>query len=398
MKTFLATHKRVLSIGLVLLMMVGLLAFVALRTGPLAPIAVRVQTVEKRAIHPALFGIGTIEAPFTHKIGPVTAGRVKSVLVEPGDVVTVGQLLGDMDPIDMDQRIEALSAIRKRAEANLTAAQAQLVEAGARVEFAQTQAQRYGQLLSTHAISTEMVETKRQEMQIAQAAQAAARANQDASRQDLMRADSDQAGLKQQRSNLQLRSPVNGMVTRRNADSGTTVVAGQAVVEVIEPARLWIHVRFDQQRAQGLRAGLPALILLRSQGSTALPGQVLRIEPHADAVTEEVLAKVGFTRQPQTPSPIGELAEINVQLAPQPTGPTVPNASLHRVDGQMGVWLIENGDLRFTPVRTGVSDLDGNLQVLDGLSGGEQLVVYSQKALTAMSRIKVLNSANGARP
>lgn len=398
MKPALASRLRGISIGVVLLLVAGLLAYVALRTGPLAPVPVRVITIEKRAIHPALFGIGTVEAQFTHRIGPVTAGRVNSVLVQPGDSVKAGQLLGDMDPVDMEQRIGALRAGRKRAEANLLAVQAQLLEAGARAAFAQSQAQRYEQLLATRSVSTEATEGKRQELQIAQAALAAVRANQDASRQDLLRADADIAALTQQRANLRLLSPVNGLVTRRSADRGTTVVAGQAVVEVVEPSRLWIHVRFDQQRAHGLRARLPAQVLLRSQGSTSMAGQVLRIEPHADAVTEEVLAKVAFMEQPNIAPPIGELAEVTVALAPLPSGPAVPNASIHRIDGQMGVWLVDAGDLRFAPVQIGVSDLDGNVQIREGLQGGEQLVVYSQKALTARSRIKLVDQVVGKKP
>ncbi|MEO8546627.1 MAG: efflux RND transporter periplasmic adaptor subunit [Burkholderiaceae bacterium] len=398
MKQALASRLRSISIGAVLLLMLGLLAYVALRTGPLAPVSVRVITIEQRAISPALFGIGTVEAQFTHRIGPVAAGRVQTVLVQPGDSVKAGQLLGEMDPVDMEQRIGSLEASRKRAEANLLAVQAQLLEANVRSQFAQNQVQRYEQLLAARSVSTEAAEAKRQELQIAQAAQAAVRANQDASRQDLLRAGADIAALTQQRANLRLVTPVNGIVTRRNADRGTTVVAGQAVVEVVEPSRLWIHVRFDQQRAYGLRAQLPAQVLLRSQGNTPVAGQVLRVEPHADAVTEEVLAKVVFAQQPQVPPPIGELAEVTVQLGALPAGPAVPNASIHRVDGRLGVWLVDAGDLRFAPVRTGASDLDGNVQILDGLAGGEQLVVYSFKAVSAASRIKLVDQITGQKP
>ena len=398
MKQKLTSHLRGISIGAVLLLMLGLLTYVALRTGPLAPVAVRVITIEKRSISPALFGIGTVDAQFTHRIGPIAAGRVKAVLVQPGDSVKAGQQLGEMDPVDMDERIGSLQAGRKRAEANLLAVQAQMLEANVRTQFAQSQAQRYEQLLAARSVSAEAAEAKRQEWQIAQASQAAVRANQDASGQDLLRVDADIAALKQQRANLRLVSPVNGLVTRRNADRGTTVVAGQAVVEVVEPSRLWIHVRFDQQRSQGLRAQLPAQILLRSQGNTAVAGQVLRVEPHADAVTEEVLAKVVFTQQPQVLPPIGELAEVTVQMGALPAGPAVPNASIHRVDGRLGVWLVDAGDLRFAPVRTGASDLDGTVQILDGLAGGEQLVVYSFKALSAGSRIKLVDQIIGSKP
>ena len=296
MKTWLTTHGRALSIAIVLLLMLGLLAYVALRAGPLAPVAVRLATVERRAISPSLFGIGTVQARFTHKIGPIAAGRVKQVTVQPGDFVKAGQLLGEMDPVDLNDRIGALDASRKRAEANLLAVEAQLLEAGARATFAQTQAQRYEQLLAVRSVSTEAADIKRQDLQLAQASLSAVRANVDASRQELVRAGADHDGLVRQRANLRLIAPVNGLVTRRDADSGTTVVAGQAVVEVVEPTSLWINVRFDQQRARGLAMPLPAQIVLRSQGGQPLTGRVLRVEPIADAVTEEVLAKIEFNQ------------------------------------------------------------------------------------------------------
>jgi len=398
MKNWLTTHRRGLSIGIVLLLMLGLLAYVALRAGPLAPVAVRLAAVEQRAISPSLFGIGTVQARFTHRIGPIAAGRVKQVTVQPGDFVKAGQLLGEMDPVDLNDRIGALDASRKRAEANLLAVEAQLLEGGARATFAQSQAQRYEQLLAARSVSTEAADIKRQELQLAQAGLAAVRANVDASRQELVRAGADHDGLVRQRANLRLIAPVNGLVTRRDADSGTTVVAGQAVVEVVEPASLWINVRFDQQRARGLAATLPAQIVLRSRGGQALAGRVLRVEPIADAVTEEVLAKVEFTQLPKVLPPIGELAEVTVTLAAHAPMPVVPNASVQRVDGRLGVWLVDAGALRFAPVRTGDSDLDGRVQILEGLVGGEQVVVHSYKALDASSRIKVVDQIVEKKP
>ena len=395
MKKFLSTHGRTLALAGVLVLLLGLLAYVALRAGPLAPVPVTLATVESREITPALFGIGTVEARYTHKIGPTFAGRIKRVEVQPGDHVKTGQLLGEMDPVDLDDKIGAQDAALKRAEASILAVEAQIQEVSARKSFAETQAKRYEQLLVVRAVSEESVEAKRQELQIAQANLSAARANLEASRQELARARAERDGLIRQRANLRLVSPVDGLVTRRDADPGTTVIAGQAVVEVVEPGSIWINVRFDQQRALGLRAELPAQIVLRSQAGESRAGRVSRIEPHADTVTEEVLAKVAFNQRPQTLPPIGELAEVTVALAAQKSMPVVPNASVQRVDGRLGVWVVEDGSLRFAPVKTGATDLEGRVQILQGLSGGERVVVYSQKALDAHSRIKIVDRILG---
>jgi RND family efflux transporter MFP subunit len=395
MKNFLSLHGKTLALISVLLVLAGLLGYVALRAGPLAPVDVTVATVERHGLQPALFGIGTVQARFTHKIGPTFAGRIKRVEVQSGDAVRKGQLLGEMDPVDLDDRLSAQEAILKRGEAGVLAVEAQVQEVSARKAFAEVQAKRYEQLLSARSVSEEGMQIKRQELQIAQASLNAVRANLEASRQELVRARADRDGLMRQRANLRLLSPVDGLVTRRDADPGTTVVAGQSVVEVVEPGSIWVNVRFDQQRAQGLATQLPANIVLRSRASETLAGLVLRLEPHADAVTEEILAKVAFSQTPQKLPPIGELAEVTVTLAAQKPTLVVPNASVQRVDGRLGVWAVQAGELQFKPIKTGASDLEGRVQVLEGLSGGEQIVVYSYKALAANSRIKVVERVMG---
>lgn len=398
MKKIFQEHSRTLLLTAVLLPLVLLFAWVSLRSGPLAPVPVTLMTVERSPITPSLFGIGTVEARFTHKIGPTFTGRLASVQVQTGDRVQAGQLLGEMDPIDLDERIKAQQAALQRAEASVQAVLAQIREAEARRSFAEAQATRYARLLSTRAVSKEDAESKRQEAEVTRAAAETARANLEVARQETVRLGAERDGLIEQRANLRLVAPVDGFISRREADPGSTVIPGQAVVEVVEPGSIWVHVRFDQQRARGLQTLLPARVLLRSQGTEPLAGEVVRIEPVADAVTEEVLAKVRFASRPEVVPPIGELAEVTVQLAPLAAAAVVPNASVQRVDGRLGVWVVEEGRLSFTPVTLGASDLDGRVQILAGLAGGERVVVYSKKALHPTSRIKVVDRILGGRP
>jgi hypothetical protein len=115
-------------------------------------------------------------------------------------------------------------------------------------------------------------------------------------------------------------------------------------------------------------------------------------------VTEELLAKVEFSASPPVTPPIGELAEVTVALPAHAALPVVPNASIQRVDGRLGVWLLAQETLRFVPVKTGATDLQGQVQILQGLQGGEQLVVYSRKALGANSRVTVVAQIPGVAP
>ncbi len=377
---------RTLALLAVIVPLLVLFVYVGLRSGPLAPVAVTVVKVEVRPITPSLFGIGTVEARYTYKIGPTFAGRVKHLDAQVGDSVKAGQVLGEMDPVDLDERLRSQEAGFKRTEVALR-------DAESRQSFAQTQAHRYEQLFAVHSTSEEILAIKQQELKIAEATLAA-------TREDVARASADRAGLMAQRHNLRLIAPADGVVTLRSADPGTTIVAGQTVVEIIDPKSLWINVRFDQISAAGLAKALPARIALRSRSGQILNAHVLRIEPRADAVTEETLAKVVFDAIPQPLPPIGELAEVTVDLPALPAAPTIPNAAIRREGVKVGVWQIADTDdtLHFTPITLGAAALDGSVQVREGLKDGDQVVAYSEKMLTAHSHIKVVDRIAGVSP
>jgi len=357
--------------------------YVVLRSGPLAPVEVTVATVSTQTIRPAVFGVGTVEARYSYQLGPTAAGRIKQLQVQVGDRVRAGQLLGEMDPVDLDDRLQAQQAAIKRAEANVQ-------DTEARQRYTHAQAKRYGELLPLKATSEEIVSAKRQESQTADAALIAAR-------EERSRLTSEYTGLRSQQGNLRLLAPVAGLVTLRGAEPGTTVVAGQTVIELIDPASVWINTRFDQIAANGLKAGLPARIELRSRKGTLLSGTIARIEPKADSITEEVLAKVLFARVPENLPPLGELAEVTVDLQPAAATLVLPNAALHRLDNRIGVWRVSKTGVAFVAVKPGATDLDGRVQILEGLQNGDQVVLYSAKALTRKSRIKLVEKLSVGR-
>ncbi len=373
--------RRTLAIVTVLVPLVGMLGYVALRSGPLAPVAVTVTNTEERALRPAIFGVGNVEARQVHRIGPTAPGRLLRLTVDVGDTVKAGQILGEMDPVDNDDRLLSQQALVRRTAAMLE-------EATARHAHAVTQARRYEQLFAEKATSEELLVARRQDLQLATAVLSAAR-------EDQVRAQSDLQALRAQRASLRLVSPVHGVVTSRDAEPGTTVVAGQSVVEVIDPKSLWISTRFDQVSAGGLTASQPAQIALRSRRGQTLEGHVQRTELRADAVTEEMLAKVSFKTVPQPLPPLGERAEVTVFLADLPKGPVIPNAAVQRLGKQVGVWVVHGESVAFVPLKLGRADLDGHVQVLEGLKAGDAIVLYSEKPLKESSRIQVVERLPG---
>lgn len=375
-----------------LFLVVGVTAFFAVfiwlltTRGPLAPVGVEVVTATRADLWPSVYGIGTVDAQHAYAIGPIQAGRVLRVRVDMGDTVKTGQLLAEIDPVDLHQRAEAATGSVARAHQNAQAAQAQVAEADSRARLAQANSARYQALYQQNFVAMEMADSRRHEAAAAQAALTAARASATGARRDIGRAEAELQAINQVRNSLKLVSPINGVVVAREAEPGATVVAGQAVLRLVDPARLWVRARVDQARAQGLKAGQAADIVLRSAPDSALPGKVVRIELQSDAVTEERIINVAFDPAPSQLY-LGELAEVNIHLPGARNVLSVPRAAIARQSNQDGVWQAVGGRARFKLVQLGAHTAE-RVQIVSGLAEGDSLIVYSAKQLDEDMRVR----------
>ena len=263
-------------------------------------------------------------------------------------------------------------------------------DAQARRELANANLRRQRDLARQNFISPSAVEGREQEVKSADAALQGAQANLQAARQEVQRLQAEGAAAERQRQNTRLLAPAAAVVISRDAEPGSTVVAGQPVLRLANPASLWVKLRVDQSRSAGLQTGLPAQIVLRSDARQTLAGRVQRVELQADAVTEERIAQVAFDQIPATLS-MGEMAEVTLTLPPLEQVLVVPQASVQTYQGRSGVWRLEQGTLAFAPVRLGASSLQGQVQVLDGLQTDDTVVVYSEKPLSPGARFRVVD-------
>lgn len=368
--------------------------FVVARSGPLAPIQVTTVRVEEGNVSPAIFGIGTVEARRSYLIGPTAAGRVKAVHVDVGDAVKAGQLLAEIDPVDLDERLRSTEAAHARAASAVVAAEAQRKDAVARQQLAEINAKRYRDLAARSFVSSSAMESKQQELDSAQAGLEASHANLQGARQELVRLKAEGEGIRQQRSNLRLLASRDGLIVSRDAEPGSTVIAGQAVVRMVEPDSLWVRARLDQGRSRGLAVGQAAEIVLRSHASTPLPGKVARIEPLSDSVTEERIALVSFEQMPAALS-IGEMTEVTVKGTAAPAGLVLPNAAIRLMPQGSMVWVLKDGKPASSPVTLGSASLDGTVAVLAGLAAGDEVIVHSERDLSAGAKVKVVEQLAG---
>ena len=261
-----------------------------------------------------------------------------------------------------------------------------MAEAESRARLAWANSERYQALVRQNFVAKEMADIRRHEADAADAALAAARANAVSALREIGRADAEARGIEQVRNSLRLVSPIDGVVTAREAEPGTTVVAGQAVLRLVDPTRLWVRARVDQTRAQGVSVGQAADIALRSVPGTTLPGKVVRIDLQSDALTEERIVNVAFDPAPAQLY-LGELAEVTIQLGGTKNVLAVPRAAPVQHQGQVGMWRIDQGRARFQPVQPGVQTAE-RVQIVTGLAAGDRVIVYSAKQLEDDVRVR----------
>jgi RND family efflux transporter MFP subunit len=377
------------------LAVLGGFGWVVATQGPMAPVRVTTARAEQAELAPTAFGIGTVEARRSHVLGPTAAGRVLRVLVDEGERVVAGQLLAEMDPVDLELRVDAARAARARALEGAAAAQAQLAEAGSRSRLAAATVSRYEQLHAQKFYSGDAVEAKRHEAQAAAAAGQAATASLAAAQAEVRRAAAELDAVQRQRGQLRLLAPVDGVVAARHADPGTTLVAGQPLLTIVDPAGLRLNARIDQARAGGIAVGQPATVVLRSRPGAALAGRVERLAWVADAVTEERIVEIAFEETPAGIS-LGELAEVTVQL-PRVAALAVPSAGIHRGSDGAAVWRYVDGRAKGQAIVTGAADASGRTQVVSGLAEGDEVIVHSGQPLAEGLRLRPAAALAGGR-
>ena len=268
-----------------------------MRSGPLAPMRVTVHPAPRGSLAPALFGIGTVEARRTYLIGPTAAGRVRRVAVDVGDAVKAGQLLAEMDPVDLDERAggagRRAGARRQRRRRGAGAARrtrwprrelaahqcAPLCRPG-RAGFHQCQ-----------RASRPSCRSRPRPMP----AVSAAEANLAAARQDPQRLAAERAGLRQQRDNVRLLAPADGVVTAATPSRARPWSPGRPWCRLVEPD---IAVGATCASTRAARPAWPPACRPRSccapTRRSRWPARWRASRPSSDSVTEERIAQVAF--------------------------------------------------------------------------------------------------------
>jgi RND family efflux transporter MFP subunit len=341
-----------------LLLPLVLLALVpALSAQPESAAPVRLAAVEAATLGADLRLTGTVTAERSARLSPRVDGLVARVLVDAGDRVEAGQPL-----LELDADLAGLAL--RRARAGTAQARAQADESRRLAEEAQRLA------ADRHIAQTE-VATRQAAVALADAALGAAAA-----------AEREQAELVARH---RLTAPFAGVVAERMTEAGEWVARGTPVLALVATDKLRLDVQAPQERYADVVEGAAVEVRPDAQPERVLAGRVQAKVPVGDGSSRGFLVRILVDDAEDRLLP-GSSASVRIEL-PAAAGSSVlvpTDALLRYPDGGNGVFVAvdEDGTLRAHQRRIAIGrELDGRVEVLDGLAAGEQVVVRGNEGL-----------------
>lgn len=190
------------------------------------------------------------------------------------------------------------------------------------------------------------------------------------------------------RRTLTLYSPYGGIVTMKKALQGMRVMAGEELLQIADLSQVWVNAEIYEQDLPWVKVGQSARVELPYARDKVFAGKVDYLYPYLEGMTRTVKARIVFA------NPGLELKPdmyANVQIATEalPGALAIPVDAVLR-SGAGELVFIARGDGKFEPrpVLTGASGDDGYVQILSGLSAGDQVVTSAQFMLDSESKLR----------
>lgn len=325
------------------------------------PRPVRTVVVEKGGLSEVVALTGQLKAEKEVALAFRIGGRIIERLVDTGDRVTPDQLVARLDPQN------ELNSLRS--------ARAALAAANARLEQDSNHFDRQETLLRQGWTTRANFDQAQQALRTAQAAVDDAKAQTEIAEDRV--------------SYTELKAGLTGTVTRRAAESGEVVQAGQTIFTVARDAG-WDAV-FDVS-AQLLRTApsdADVTIALTDDPSVTATGRVRQVDPQADPVTRTFKVRVAVNDPPPAMR-LGATVTGRMDIN-QRHGISIPASALTATDKSPAVWVVDPDSLTVSLKPVEVLRFDPGTVVLSGgLDGGEIVVTAGVQALHSGQKVRPL--------
>ena len=294
-------------------------------------------------------GIGNVNALNIYSITAQTGGKIMKIFTDEGQWVKKGDLLVEMDGVDLPQQLAMAKSNLVKAEHEVHALQADLKNQRAQEALLQLTYNRYKKLNKQGFVAQAEYDKAQADLQAIQASVAATAARMDSSRAGVVVATKNIDALQEKIDRFKVYAPVNGYVISREAETAQYVQPSTPILQIVDPTTLWVATKIDERISGQVRLKQPATIILRSQPDRKYTGVVQRIDAMTDAVTLERKINVAFTVIP-TPFFINEQARVTIAVRQYDNVVKIPLAVVVQQEGKSGMWVVQNGRAHFSVI------------------------------------------------
>jgi len=307
-----------------------------------------------------LTGRLVVDEDHTARLSPSVKGRVTAVEANVGDVVSRGQTL---------VILQSEEASARRAE--LAKATAELTQRQASLTYARAVRERAERLLALKAGAAQDVERARADEATAQSGVSQAESAVEQARVALRVLEVDAAT-----GQIQLASPIAGVVVARDAVVGAVIDAGASALTVTDPSSLWLEFGAPDQVASLLTSGqrihfdVPAL-------SGGFEARILRVNGALDPATRLVTIRATVANGSKKLRP-EMFATVRAETAAPRPAVSVPHDAVQLLDEHPVVFIAEpnaQGGAKFIrrDVQTGTT-ANGQTHIISGVNAGDVVV------------------------
>ncbi|MCC6783013.1 MAG: efflux RND transporter periplasmic adaptor subunit [Planctomycetes bacterium] len=188
------------------------------------------------------------------------------------------------------------------------------------------------------------------------------------------------------RRTVTFRSPVRGVLVRREIVAGAPAPAGTPLLRLADLDRLWLDVNLPEARLPKVPLGTPATATIDAYPGESWSGTVVFRAPQLDEASRTGVVRIALGNQDGRLRP-GMFATVRFALLLADDALVVPMEAVLDTGTRRVVWLAHGGG-RFEPrdVVAGPTGDDGLTQILDGLAENDAVVVSGQYLIDSESR------------
>ena len=184
-------------------------------------------------------------------------------------------------------------------------------------------------------------------------------------------------------------TPIAGTITALPLTVGTSVNTSTAVAQLGNIKELQIKARVPERDIAVLKTGLNAEVSLVAFKGEVLKAHVIRVSPIVDEVSRSKEIYFAFD-EADSKINAGMYAKIKLFTTTHKNQIVIPFDSVNSSDGKYYVFVIKDDSyVEMREVSLGVN-VDGNVQILSGLSEGEKIVASGIQSLTDGSKINIV--------